>query len=129
IRAVVGLAAHLPAGRAPPGLEKRLCMATAAVPGRAGDLGDPTVRPALALVAPGSAPPCAPLAVSSQVHSTWFLDFLTQDLDLGRDRIIIFFFSLDPGSWTRKGQSGNCNFLNTFLFSGTQTKQCFRHIL
>uniref|UniRef100_A0A8P0P351 Uncharacterized protein n=2 Tax=Canis lupus familiaris TaxID=9615 RepID=A0A8P0P351_CANLF len=96
----VGLAAHLPAGRAPPGLEKRLCMATAAVPGRAGDLGDPTVRPALALVAPGSAPPCAPLAVSSQVHSTWFLDFLTQDLDLGRDRIIIFFFSLDPGKLT-----------------------------
>ena len=64
-RAVVGLAAHLPAGRAPLGLEKWLCMATAADPSRAGDLGDPTVRPALALVAVGFAPPCAPLAVSS----------------------------------------------------------------
>ncbi|KAM6155562.1 D-dopachrome decarboxylase isoform 1-T1 [Rhynchocyon petersi] len=72
-----------------------------------------TVRPGLAMAVSGSAEPCAQLLVSSigvvgtaednRGHSSRFFEFLTKELALGQDRIIIRFFPLEPWQIGKKG--------------------------
>uniref|UniRef100_G1QRJ3 D-dopachrome decarboxylase n=1 Tax=Nomascus leucogenys TaxID=61853 RepID=G1QRJ3_NOMLE len=78
-----------------------------------------TVRPGLAMALNGSTEPCAQLSVSSigvvgtaednRSHSAHFFEFLTKELALGQDRILIRFFPLE--SW----QIGKIGTVVTFL--------------
>ncbi|XP_019520945.1 PREDICTED: D-dopachrome decarboxylase [Hipposideros armiger] len=109
----VELDTNLPAGRVPAGLEKRLCAVTAAILGKPEDRVNVTVRPGLAMAVSGSAEPCAQLFVSSigvvgtaeenRGHSARFFEFLTKELELGQDRILIRFFPLEPWQIGKKG--------------------------
>ncbi|XP_045675780.1 D-dopachrome decarboxylase isoform X1 [Phyllostomus hastatus] len=109
----IELDTNLPAGRVPAGLEKRLCAATAAILGKPEDRVNVTVRPGLAMAVNGSAEPCAQLLVSSigvvgtaeenRGHSSRFFEFLTKELALGQDRIVIQFFPLEPWQIGKKG--------------------------
>ena len=72
-----------------------------------------TVRSGLAMVVNGSAEPSAQLLVSSigvvgtakenHGHSARFFEFLTKELDLAKDRIIIRFFPLECWQIGKKG--------------------------
>ncbi|KAM5310904.1 D-dopachrome decarboxylase [Glossophaga mutica] len=109
----VELDTNLPAGRVPAGLEKRLCAATAAILGKPENRVNVTVRPGLTMAVDGSTEPCAQLVVSSigvvgtaeenRGHSSRFFEFLTKELALGQDRIVIRFFPLDPWQIGKKG--------------------------
>ncbi|XP_047617852.1 D-dopachrome decarboxylase [Phacochoerus africanus] len=115
----VELDTNLPADRVPAGLEKRLCAATASILGKPEDRVNVTVRPGLVMALNGSAEPAAQLLVSSigvvgtaeenRVHSARFFEFLTKELDLAQDRIIIRFLPLEP--W----QIGKNGTIMTFL--------------
>ncbi|XP_058387888.1 D-dopachrome decarboxylase isoform X1 [Diceros bicornis minor] len=118
---------NLPAGRVPAGLEKRLCAAAAAILGKPEDsepglqrlLSCPpqrvnaTVRPGLAMAVNGSTEPCAQLLVSSigvvgtaeenRGHSARLFEFLTKELGLDQDRIIMRFLPLEPWQIGKKG--------------------------
>ncbi|XP_003803345.1 D-dopachrome decarboxylase [Otolemur garnettii] len=109
----VELDTNLPSDRVPAGLEKRLCAATAAILGKPEDRVNVTVRPGLSMALSGSTEPCAQLFVSSigvvgtaednRGHSARLFEFLTKELSLGQDRIIIRFFPLEPWQIGKKG--------------------------
>uniref|UniRef100_A0A2K6E9B3 D-dopachrome decarboxylase n=1 Tax=Macaca nemestrina TaxID=9545 RepID=A0A2K6E9B3_MACNE len=115
----VELDTNLPANRVPAGLEKRLCAAAASILGKPADRVNVTVRPGLTMALSGSTEPCAQLSVSSigvvgtaednRSHSAHFFEFLTKELALGQDRILIRFFPLE--SW----QIGKIGTVVTFL--------------
>ncbi|XP_062943390.1 D-dopachrome decarboxylase-like isoform X2 [Cynocephalus volans] len=104
---------NLPADRLPSGLEKRLCAATAAILGKPEDRVSVTVRPGLSMVLNGSTEPCAQVLVSSigvvgtaeenRGHSARLFEFLTKELALSQDRIIIRFFPVEPWQIGKKG--------------------------
>ncbi|XP_046944030.1 D-dopachrome decarboxylase [Lynx rufus] len=109
----VELDTNLPAGSVPAGLEKRLCAATAAILSKPEDRVNVTLRPGLAMAVNGSTDPCAQLIISSigvvgtaeenRGHSARFFEFLTKEMGLGQDRIIIRFFPLEPWQIGKKG--------------------------
>ncbi|XP_001489419.3 D-dopachrome decarboxylase-like [Equus asinus] len=104
---------NLPADRVPAGLEKRLCAAAAAILGKPENRVNATLRPGLAMAVNGSPEPCAQLLVSSigvvgtaeenRGHSARLFEFLTKELGLDQDRIIIRFFPLEPWQIGKKG--------------------------
>ncbi|XP_035123521.1 D-dopachrome decarboxylase isoform X1 [Callithrix jacchus] len=104
---------NLPANRVPAGLEKRLCAAAASILGKPADRVNVTMRPGLAMSLNGSTEPCAQLSVSSigvvgtaednRSHSAHFFEFLTKELALDQDRILIRFFPLEPWQIGKKG--------------------------
>uniref|UniRef100_A0A2K6UL10 D-dopachrome decarboxylase n=2 Tax=Saimiri boliviensis TaxID=27679 RepID=A0A2K6UL10_SAIBB len=104
---------NLAANRVPAGLEKRLCAAAASILGKPADRVNVTVRPGLAMALNGSTEPCAQLSVSSigvvgtaednRSHSARFFEFLTKELSLDQDRIVIRFFPLEPWQIGKKG--------------------------
>ncbi|KAM6298130.1 D-dopachrome decarboxylase [Aegotheles albertisi] len=110
---------NLPASRLPPGLAQDLCAAAAAILGKPAERVNVTVRSGLPMVVSGSAEPCAQLLVSSigvvgsaeqnQRHSARLFDFLTAQLGLGTERIVIRFYPLEP--W----QIGKNRTVMTFL--------------
>nr|CCP38017.1 TPA: D-dopachrome tautomerase [Dasypus novemcinctus] len=109
----VELDTNLPANLVPAGLEKRLCAAIAAILGKPEDRVNVTLRPGLTMVVSGSSEPCAQLLVSSigvvgtaeenRDHSARLFEFLTKELSLGQDRIIIRFLPLEPWQIGKKG--------------------------
>ncbi|VFV45551.1 d-dopachrome decarboxylase-like [Lynx pardinus] len=109
----VELDTNLPAGSVPAGLEKRLCAATAAILSKPEDRVNVTLRPGLAMAVNGSTDPCAQLIISSigvvgtaeenRGHSARFFEFLTKEMGLGQDRIIIRFSPLEPWQIGKKG--------------------------
>ncbi|NWX00811.1 DOPD decarboxylase, partial [Caloenas nicobarica] len=109
----------LPANRLPPGLAQELCAAGAEILGKPAERVNVTVRSGLPMVLSGSAEPCAQLLVSSvgvvgsaeqnRQHSARLFDFLTAQLGLGPERIVIRFFPLEP--W----QIGKNRTVMTFL--------------
>lgn len=113
------LETNLPAERLPPGLPLKLCEATATILGKPAERVNVTVRSGMPMVLAGSAEPCAQLLVSSigvvgsaqqnQGHSARFFDFLTTELGLGPERIVIRFYPLEP--W----QIGKNRTVMTFL--------------
>ncbi|XP_004680981.1 PREDICTED: D-dopachrome decarboxylase-like [Condylura cristata] len=109
----VDLETNLPASRLQAGLEKRLCGAAAAILGKPEDRVNATVRPGLIMSVNGSSEPCAQLLVSSigvvgtaeenRSHSARFFEFLTKELNLGQDRIIVRFYPVEPWQIGKKG--------------------------
>ncbi|XP_051008561.1 D-dopachrome decarboxylase [Acomys russatus] len=109
----VELETNLPASRVPAGLEKRLCEAAAAILDKPEDRVSVTIRPDTSLLMNGSTEPCAHLLVSSigvvgtaeknRGHSSRFFEFLTKELALSQDRIIIRFFPLEPWQIGKNG--------------------------
>ncbi|KAM5190029.1 D-dopachrome decarboxylase isoform 1-T1 [Callospermophilus lateralis] len=109
----IELDTNLPANRVPAGLEKRLCAATAAILGKPEDRVSVTVRPGLTMALGGTTEPCVQLVVSSigvvgtaednRGHSSQFFEFLTKELALDQDRIIIRFCPLEPWQIGKKG--------------------------
>nr|XP_044988536.1 D-dopachrome decarboxylase [Jaculus jaculus] len=109
----IELDTNLPASSVPAGLEKRLCAATASILDKPEDRVSVTVRPGLAMAVGGSTEPCVQLLVSSigvvgtaeqnRNHSARFFEFLTKELALGQDRIVIRFFPLEPWQIGKKG--------------------------
>ncbi|KAI6076313.1 DOPD decarboxylase, partial [Asarcornis scutulata] len=115
----VELDTNLAAERLPPELPQKLCAASAAILGKPAERVNVTVRSGLPMVVSGSAEPCAQLLVSSigvvgsaeqnKAHSARFFDFLTAELGLGTERIVIRFYPLEP--W----QIGKNRTVMTFL--------------
>ncbi|XP_042522195.1 D-dopachrome decarboxylase-like [Dipodomys spectabilis] len=109
----VELDTNLPANRVPAGLEKRLCAAAAAILSKPEDRVICTVRPGLTMMLGGSTEPCVQLIVSSigvvgtaeenRGHSAGFFEFLTKELGLDQDRIVIRFHPLDAWQIGKKG--------------------------
>lgn len=98
----------LPRPRREPGLH-RLQVKLSCPPQRV----SVTIRPGLPMAVNGSAEPGAQLIVSSigvvgtaeenRGHSSRFFEFLTKELQLGQDRIIVRFFPLEPWQIGKKG--------------------------
>lgn len=109
----VELETNLPASRIPAGLENRLCAATATILDKPEDRVSVTIRPGMTLLMNKSTEPCAHLLISSigvvgtaeqnRSHSSSFFKFLTEELSLDQDRIIIRFFPLEPWQIGKKG--------------------------
>ncbi|XP_031204166.1 D-dopachrome decarboxylase isoform X1 [Mastomys coucha] len=109
----VELETNLPASRIPAGLESRLCAATATILDKPEDRVSVTIRPGMTLLMNKSTEPCAHLLVSSigvvgtaeqnRTHSASFFKFLTEELSLDQDRIIIRFFPLEAWQIGKKG--------------------------
>lgn len=109
----VELETNLPASRLPAGLENRLCAATATILDKPEDRVSVTIRPGMTLLMNKSTEPCAHLLISSigvvgtaeqnRSHSSSFFKFLTEELSLDQDRIIIRFFPLEPWQIGKKG--------------------------
>ncbi|KAM6111873.1 D-dopachrome decarboxylase [Pterocles gutturalis] len=103
----------LPAGQLPPGLAQALCAAAAAILGKPAERVNVTVRSGLPMVLSGSAEPCAQLVVSSigvvgsaeqnRQHSARLFEFLTAQLGLGPERIVIRFYPLEPWQIGKNG--------------------------
>ncbi|NXJ94522.1 DOPD decarboxylase, partial [Corythaixoides concolor] len=101
----VELETSLPAGRLPPALAQELCSATADILGKPTEWINVTVRSGLPMVLLGSAEPSAQLFVSSvdmvntaeqnRGHSARFTDFLTAQLGLSPERILIRFYPME----------------------------------
>ncbi|KAM6423341.1 D-dopachrome decarboxylase-like [Liasis olivaceus] len=109
----VELETNLPAARLPRDLPARLSAAAADILGKPEERVCATVRSDLALAVGGSAAPGALLAVSAvgavgsaeqnRAHSARFFEFLTRELGLGADRILIRFHPLEPWQVGKKG--------------------------
>ncbi|XP_061458965.1 uncharacterized protein LOC133373362 [Rhineura floridana] len=93
------LETSLPAAQLPRDLPTKLCAAVAGILGKPQERVSATVRSDAAMVVGGSAAPAAQLLVSSigvvgsaeqnKGHSARLFDFLTQELGLAPDRIVI----------------------------------------
>ncbi|XP_062999801.1 D-dopachrome decarboxylase-like [Elgaria multicarinata webbii] len=115
----VELETSLPAARLSSDLPAKLCSEVAAALGKPEERVSVTVKSELQMVLGGSAAPCAQLIVSSigvvgsaeqnRAHSARLFDFLTRELALGADRILIRFYPLE--SW----QIGKNGTVMTFL--------------
>ncbi|XP_032657183.1 D-dopachrome decarboxylase [Chelonoidis abingdonii] len=103
----------LPAAQLPQGLAGKLCSVAAAILNKPEETVSVTVKSDLAMVVSGSAAPCAQLLVSSiavvgtaeqnRGHSAKFFEFLTKELGLDADRILIRFYPLEPWQIGKKG--------------------------
>ncbi|XP_006886502.1 PREDICTED: D-dopachrome decarboxylase-like [Elephantulus edwardii] len=109
----VELDTNLSADCLPVGLEKKLCAAATAILNKPEEHVNMTVRSGLAMTVNGSAEPCVQLLVSSigvvgaaeenRGHSSCFFQFLTKELALDQDRIVIHFYPLEPWQIGKKG--------------------------
>ncbi|XP_005288628.2 D-dopachrome decarboxylase [Chrysemys picta bellii] len=107
------LETSLPAALLPQGFAGKLCSAAAAILSKPEKRINVTVKSDLPMVVGGSAAPCAQLLVSSiavvgtaeqnRGHSAKFFEFLTKELGLGADRILIRFYPLEPWQIGKKG--------------------------
>ncbi|KAM4054131.1 D-dopachrome decarboxylase-A-like [Anomaloglossus baeobatrachus] len=91
----------------------KLCAAAAAILGKPKERVNATVRSGLSMVIGGSSAPCAQLVISSigvvgtaeqnKEHSAKFFDFLTTELNLGKDRVLLRFHPLEPWQIGKNG--------------------------
>ncbi|XP_044145560.1 D-dopachrome decarboxylase-B-like [Bufo gargarizans] len=103
----------------PEDFAEKLCAAAATILGKPKERVNATVRSGLSMVIGGSSAPCAQLIISSigvvgtaeqnKEHSAKFFEFLTQELNLAQDRILLRFHPLEP--W----QIGKHGTVMTFL--------------
>ncbi|XP_048209574.1 D-dopachrome decarboxylase-like [Perognathus longimembris pacificus] len=101
----IELDTNLPANRVPAGLEKRLCATTAAILNKPDDRVIITVSPGMTMMLGGSTEPCVQLTETSvgvvgaaeenRGHNACFFEFLTKELGLNQDRIVIRFHPVD----------------------------------
>ncbi|XP_060946475.1 D-dopachrome decarboxylase [Limanda limanda] len=91
----------------------KLCSSTAAALGKPEDRMNVVVKPGLPMLMAGSCSPCLMLSVSAigvtdsaeknKEHSGKIFEFLTRELGLTEDRIVIQFHELQPHQVGKKG--------------------------
>ncbi|MBN3296096.1 D-dopachrome decarboxylase [Amia ocellicauda] len=109
----IELESNLPSSKFTEEFLKKLCSTTAAILGKPEDRMNLTVRSGLAMLMGGSTAPCVQVVVSAiavldtaeknKEHSAKIFQFLTQELGLGEDRIVLRFFPLEPWQVGKKG--------------------------
>ncbi|XP_026158192.1 D-dopachrome decarboxylase [Mastacembelus armatus] len=109
----VDLQSNLPATSFCEDFLKKLCSRTAAVLGKPQDRMNVVVKPGLPMLMAASCSPCVMLTVSAigvtdtadknKEHSAKIFEFLTQELGLTEDRIVIQFLALEPHQVGKKG--------------------------
>lgn len=92
---------------------KKLCACTAAALGKPQERMNLVVKPQLPMLIAGSCSPCVMLSVSAigvtdtadknKEHSAKIFEFLTKELGLTEDRIVIQFHALQPHQVGKKG--------------------------
>uniref|UniRef100_A0A3Q2QK00 D-dopachrome decarboxylase n=1 Tax=Fundulus heteroclitus TaxID=8078 RepID=A0A3Q2QK00_FUNHE len=109
----VDLQSNLPASSFPEAFLARFCSAAAAALGKPEDRMNVVVHPGLPMLVAGSCSPCAVVSVSAisvtdtaeknKEHSAKIFGFLTKELGLAEDRIVIQFHELQPHQVGKKG--------------------------
>lgn len=109
----VDLQSNLPAGSFSQDFMKRFCSVCAAALGKPEDRMNVVVHPGLPMLIAGSCAPCAVLSVAAisatdsaeknKEHSAKMFGFLTKELGLTEDRIVIQFHELQPYQVGKKG--------------------------
>ncbi|XP_040859460.1 D-dopachrome decarboxylase-like [Ochotona curzoniae] len=102
---IIELDTNLSADRLPAGLEKRLSQAAAAILKKPENIMHVLVRPGLTIVQGGSTEPGAHLSVTAfeglgtaeqnREYSARFFEFLTKELGVAKDRILIRFYPVE----------------------------------
>ncbi|KAE8634600.1 hypothetical protein XENTR_v10002361 [Xenopus tropicalis] len=102
----VELDTNLPPQQVPQDLAEKLCSATATILSKPRERVNVTVRTGVSMVVGGSCAPCTQLLVSSigvvgtaeqnKEHSAKFFQFLTENMGLEQDRILLRFVPLEP---------------------------------
>ncbi|KAM6985721.1 D-dopachrome decarboxylase [Aplochiton taeniatus] len=109
----IDLDSNLPANKFSEDFLKKLCSSTASILGKPEDRIIISVNPGLPLLIGGSCTPCVLLSVSAigvtdtaeknKEHSAKIFQFLTGELGLQEDRIVIRFYALEPHQVGKKG--------------------------
>ncbi|AWP06355.1 D-dopachrome tautomerase [Scophthalmus maximus] len=109
----VELQSNLPAASFSEDFVKRLCSSAAAALGKPQDRMNVVVNPGLPMLMAGSCSPCVMLSVSAigvtdtadknKEHSAKIFEFLTGELGLTEDRIVIQFHALQPHQVGKNG--------------------------
>ncbi|KAG9335356.1 hypothetical protein JZ751_005276 [Albula glossodonta] len=109
----IDLETNLPASKFTDEFLKKLCSTTAAVLGKPEDRMNLSVKSGLSMLIAGSTAPCVMLCVSAigvtdtaeknKDHSAKIFKFLTGELGLSEDRIVIRFYPLEPWQVGKKG--------------------------
>ncbi|XP_054881578.1 D-dopachrome decarboxylase-like [Poeciliopsis prolifica] len=109
----VVLDSNLPADSFSSGFLQRFCCVTAAALGKPEDRMNMVVHPGLPMLVSGSCAPCVVVSVSAisvtdsaeknKEHSAKIFKFLTEELSLAEDRIVIQFLELQPHQVGKKG--------------------------
>ncbi|XP_030624472.1 D-dopachrome decarboxylase [Chanos chanos] len=109
----IDLESNLPASKFSEDFLKKLCSTTAAILGKPEDRMNLVVKPDLPMWIAGSSSPCVMLSVSAigvtdtaeknKAHSAKIFQFLTGELGLSEDRIVIRFYPLEPWQVGKKG--------------------------
>ncbi|XP_007552280.1 PREDICTED: D-dopachrome decarboxylase-A-like [Poecilia mexicana] len=109
----VVLESNLPASSFSEDFLKRFCSVTAAALGKPEDRMNMVVHPGLPMLVGGSCAPCVLVSVSAisvtdtaeknKEHSAKIFGFLTKELSLAEDRIVIQFLELQPHQVGKKG--------------------------
>jgi len=102
----IDIESNLPASKFGEEFLKKLCATTASVLGKPEDRMNLVVKPGLPMLIAGSCSPCLVLSVSAigvtdtaeknKEHSAKIFKFLTGELGLTEDRIVIRFYALEP---------------------------------
>ncbi|XP_075048615.1 D-dopachrome decarboxylase-B-like [Mixophyes fleayi] len=97
----------------PKDFAENLCSVAASILGKPKERLNVTVKSGLSMLVSGSAAPCAQLIISSiavvgtaeqnKEHSSKFFEFLTKELSLGQDRIVLRFYPVEPWQIGKKG--------------------------
>ncbi|CAG5946946.1 D-dopachrome decarboxylase [Menidia menidia] len=109
----IELQTNLPASSFSEDFLKKLCTCTADVLGKPKDRMNLVVKPGLPMLIADSCSPCVMLSVSAisvtdtaeknKEHSAKIFAFLTKELGLTEDRIVIVFHALQPHQVGKKG--------------------------
>ncbi|KAM9329846.1 D-dopachrome decarboxylase-B-like [Gastrophryne carolinensis] len=109
----IDLDTNIPQQDLPADFADKLCSATASILGKDRERVNVTVRSGLSMLVAGSSAPCIQLIVSSigvvgtaeqnKEHSCQFFKFLTKEINLDQDRIVIRFIPIDPWQIGKKG--------------------------
>ncbi|KAJ8261000.1 hypothetical protein COCON_G00167230 [Conger conger] len=109
----INLESNLPASKFTDDFLKKLCSAAAAALQKPEERMNLSVKSGLAMLIGGSTAPCVVLCVSAigvtdtaeknKEHSAKLFQFLTGELGLTEDRIVICFYPLEPWQVGKKG--------------------------
>lgn len=109
----IDLETNLPAKKFSEDFLKKLCSTTASALGKPEDRMNLVVKADLPMLIAGSCSPCVMLSVSAigvtdtaeknKEHSAKIFKFLTKELELVEDRIVIRFYPLEPWQVGKKG--------------------------
>ncbi|XP_053556499.1 D-dopachrome decarboxylase-A [Bombina bombina] len=107
------LETNLPSDSVPNDFAEKLCVAAATILSKPKERVNASVKTAVSMVVGGSGAPCAQMLISSigvvgtaeqnKEHSAKFFQFLTEQLGLGQDRILLRFLPLEPWQIGKNG--------------------------